>query len=258
MSLENYPMETSLPHNDQGGLRCVEIHAIDHTSYPLTVVASAGKTLQFRIGYDSECFERASIERLFGHMQTLLMGLATSDPECRQRDLPMLDAAEHRELLDWSRAQQTASTAHTLPELFEAAVARGPDKIAVVCDGACLTYRELSRKARVLANRLRRHGARPDQMSVCWCTGLPIWWSASWASSSLVRHICLWTQVCLPLVWPSCWRTPAPSRSSRNGILRRNYPKALIVCSLMRWICRTRRLPMTSWASPLSRTTSRM
>jgi amino acid adenylation domain-containing protein len=162
--LENYPMETSMPQDEQGGLRFINVQAADHTSYPLTIVAAAGQTFQFRIGYDTYHFERASIERLFGHLRNLLLGIATSDAECRSRDLWLMDSGEQEQLIGWSRAKQPASEPQTLVEMFAAQVARDPARVAVTCNGEQVTYQQLSARAKQLAQRLRRHGTGPDRL----------------------------------------------------------------------------------------------
>jgi amino acid adenylation domain-containing protein/non-ribosomal peptide synthase protein (TIGR01720 family) len=161
---ENYPMESSLPTDGHGDLRFTDLRAIDHTSYPLTVVASAGQTLQFRIGYDARRFEYAAIERLSGHLRNLLLGLATTGPHSRPCEVPLLDAAERQQLLDWSRARQGPKAPQTLLELFAAQVARSSHRVAVVCDGRHLTYGELNARANRLAHRLRRQGVQPDDV----------------------------------------------------------------------------------------------
>jgi amino acid adenylation domain-containing protein/non-ribosomal peptide synthase protein (TIGR01720 family) len=164
MVFENYPVETGLSLSELGGLRLADIHMVDHTTYPLTVVASAGKTLRFRIGYDCQRYDRKGIERLFGHFRNVLVGLATSDPGCRLQDLPLIDPVEQQQLLDWSRARRTTEVSRTLMELFEEQVAQNPNRIAAVCGRELLTYGELSIRAKCLARRLRRHGAQPDRL----------------------------------------------------------------------------------------------
>ena len=120
---ENYPMDTSLPEEEVGGLRFMDLQVADYTGYPLTLVASPGETLQVRILYHRRRFDRDGIGRLFTHLATLLAGLTAVGPEADIRDLPMLDADEEQQLRAWSLARRAPPAPRTLVELFEAQVA---------------------------------------------------------------------------------------------------------------------------------------
>ena len=61
---ENYPTETSLPPAGPHRLHITGVTPVDHTSFPLALIASAGDRLHLRIGYDARCFEPPAIERL--------------------------------------------------------------------------------------------------------------------------------------------------------------------------------------------------
>jgi amino acid adenylation domain-containing protein len=51
----------------------------------------------------------------------------------------------------------------TFSQLFAARADRHPDRVAVVCDTTCWSYRELDRRARRLARRLRAVGVVPEE-----------------------------------------------------------------------------------------------
>jgi amino acid adenylation domain-containing protein/non-ribosomal peptide synthase protein (TIGR01720 family) len=123
----------------------------------------AGDRLHAVLTYSTDLFDAASIERMAGHLRTLLSGLAgLSEPGRRLGELPMLTAAERRRLLTgWN------DTAHPVParsvaDLFAAQVRRVPAAVAVRQEGRALTYRELDERAGRLARRLRRLGVRAE------------------------------------------------------------------------------------------------
>ncbi len=75
----------------------------------------------------------------------------------------MLPAAERQQLLvDWNNTAADYPRDKCIHQLFEEQVERTPDAVAVEFEGQSLTYRELNRRANLLANHLRRLGVGPD------------------------------------------------------------------------------------------------
>jgi amino acid adenylation domain-containing protein len=110
--------------------------------------------------YDADLFDPPSIDRLLGHLRSLLTA-AVADPGLRLADLPLLGAPERQQLLEWN-ATAVSYPAATIPALFAAQAAATPERIAVTFGGAALTYRELDAAANRLARPLRRLGVGPD------------------------------------------------------------------------------------------------
>jgi amino acid adenylation domain-containing protein len=111
--------------------------------------------------YSTDLFDAATLDRLDGHLQTLLAA-AVAVPEAPIGELPLLTAPEgHQLLVEWSdRAPQDDGGA-SLAGLFAAQAACAPDAAAVTGDGWSLTYGELADRAARLADRLARQGVRP-------------------------------------------------------------------------------------------------
>jgi amino acid adenylation domain-containing protein len=111
--------------------------------------------------YDSEVLQASVVECLPGHFLTLLKGLA-AQPDQPVSGLPLLTPEErHRILIEWNDTRADLFRA-PLPRLFEAQVARTPDRIAVEFQGRRLTYRELDARANALALRLEELGVGPE------------------------------------------------------------------------------------------------
>ncbi|USA05238.1 amino acid adenylation domain-containing protein [Streptomyces lydicamycinicus] len=91
----------------------------------------------------------------------LTAAAAAPDRPVSEADL-LAPGERHRLLVEWNGAAGEAAPA-SLPELFEAQVARTPDAVAVVYEGASLTYRELNARANRLARLLVAHGAGPER-----------------------------------------------------------------------------------------------
>ena len=112
------------------------------------------------IEYRTDLFDAATIDRLGGHFATLLAG-AMADPERRLSELPLLTAAEERQLAAWNAPVQMPPE-EGLHARFEAWAARTPHAVAVVCGDRSLTYGELNDRAGRLARTLRRLGVGPE------------------------------------------------------------------------------------------------
>ncbi|HEY7213852.1 MAG TPA: amino acid adenylation domain-containing protein, partial [Thermoanaerobaculia bacterium] len=113
------------------------------------------------LSYSVELFDGATIERLAGHLETLLAA-AVAAPGQRISDLPLLTAAERQQLREWNDAAPAFPRASCLHELIADQVQRTPEAVAVVCRGKALRYRELDESANRLAHRLRGWGVGPE------------------------------------------------------------------------------------------------
>ena len=139
--------------------------AIDQTNFPLTVFGYAEPELSLKMEFDESRFEPAVIERMLGHLQTLLEVIA-ANPNGRLSALPMLTAAERRQLLtDWNQTQAAYPRELCVHEVFEAQAARTPDEIALVFEEEQLTWSELNFRADQLAGHLQKLGVGPDVLT---------------------------------------------------------------------------------------------
>ena len=165
---ENYPVDDSLGEG-AGALAVRDVRIADRTDYPLSLAVGpteAGRRLTLRFVYDGH-LETATVERLARHFVALLTGLAEGGGERPLGAIPLLSAAERRQLLaDWgsggpARASDSASEL-CLHELFAAQAARTPGAPALLQGGRAITYAELARAAAALALRLRELGVGPE------------------------------------------------------------------------------------------------
>jgi amino acid adenylation domain-containing protein/non-ribosomal peptide synthase protein (TIGR01720 family) len=108
--------------------------------------------------YTIDLFEPQTIQRMAGHLQTLLSGII-ANPAQRLSELPLLTAEEQSQLLvDWNQAQIEYSQDQCIHQLFEKQVEKTPDAVAVVFENEQLTYRQLNQRANQLANYLQKLG----------------------------------------------------------------------------------------------------
>ncbi len=184
---ENYPVEATvseqLGKNASARLIKIEnIHSFEQTNYPLTLISGPGKQLGIKISYDTSQFNRATIERMLGHLKTILTWMATgladrSLGERRLVDVPLLSEEESKRLLtDWNQQpvcsitqEQQNLLGYSIDQLFDQQAERTPNALAVVHDRLdddgkylSLTYAELRKRSNILAAHLHKHGVGTD------------------------------------------------------------------------------------------------
>ena len=119
------------------------------------------------VEYDPERLEPATVEGAMRSFRVLLEGIA-SDPRRRIADLPLLTAEDRRRLDAWNDTRTELAWEGGLHERVAAQAAATPERVAVACGDASLTYAELDRRANRLANHLRRRGVGPEvRVGVC-------------------------------------------------------------------------------------------
>ncbi len=158
---ESYPVAEAL-HEQEGALTVGQVRSVQQTNFPLTVVAEPGEQINLRIAYDGGRFDGATIERMLGHLRTLLEGIAAT-PDGTISALPLLTEAERRQaLVAWNATARPFPLDRCVYELFQEQAARTPDAVAVLFEDTKLTYRELNVRANQLAHYLRRLDVGPD------------------------------------------------------------------------------------------------
>ncbi len=111
--------------------------------------------------YDTGLYLPETIDRLIGHLGTLLAGIA-ENPGARIDDLPLAAPDERERARRLTARIPVAFPDRCLHELFEDQAAATPDAVALVHDGEETTYAELDAWADRIADLLRGHGAGPD------------------------------------------------------------------------------------------------
>jgi len=129
--------------------------------FDLTLSLTDDPALCGQLEYAADLFERGTMERFIGHFETLLAA-AADNPAARLWQLPLLRAAEQRQLLlNWNATNASYPQA-TLPDLFAAVVAAQPEAVAVEHGGERLSYTELDSRANQLARYLAGLGVGPE------------------------------------------------------------------------------------------------
>ncbi|MBP2405848.1 non-ribosomal peptide synthetase [Streptomyces syringium] len=115
--------------------------------------------------FATDLFDRSTVEQLAGRLERLLTAVA-AEPDLVPARFDLLAPGERERILtEWNPTGYVPSAA-TLPELFEAQVARTPDAVAVASESDSLTYAELNARSNRLARHLIARGVEPEQLVV--------------------------------------------------------------------------------------------
>lgn len=119
------------------------------------------------IAYNSDLFDPGTMQRMAGHLHTLLNAIAI-DPERRISEYSLLSAQEKSEILaDWNQTQAPLQ-ANCIHEIFEQQVRNTPGAVALEYEGAQLSYQELNERSNQVAHHLRKLGVGPEILvAVC-------------------------------------------------------------------------------------------
>ncbi|WP_250405568.1 non-ribosomal peptide synthetase, partial [Streptomyces cellostaticus] len=119
--------------------------------------------LQGQLDYRTDLFAHRTVRELADRVVRVLEAV-TADPDAAIRSVSVVGAEERYQVLtDWNATARKVPYG-TLPEIFQAQVARTPDAAAVTSATAHLTYAELNARANRLARHLVACGAGPERL----------------------------------------------------------------------------------------------
>ncbi|MFP2933745.1 non-ribosomal peptide synthetase, partial [Pyxidicoccus sp. 3LG] len=118
--------------------------------------------------YATDLFTASTVERVAGHLRTLLRAAVTT-PERSIAELPLLSAAEREQLLvTWNDTRSPEAPEANIPALVEAQTRRTPDALALIAGQERWTYSQLEARVLRLANHLRSLGVGTEsRVGVC-------------------------------------------------------------------------------------------
>ncbi len=118
--------------------------------------------------FSTALFDRPTIERHLGYFEALLREMVRDDTQPVE-GIAILSEDERNLVLErWNDTAAPYSRGLLLHELFERQVEETPDAVAVQCEAATFSYRELNERANRLAHHLRAFGVGPDErVAIC-------------------------------------------------------------------------------------------
>jgi amino acid adenylation domain-containing protein len=165
-NLENLPES----HTEIPGLRMEEFEfERDVADYELTLeIVPANGRLRCLFTYNTDIFDRSTVERMAGYYETLLQGIV-AEPDRHTASLPLASPAEqHQVLVEWNQTEADYPRDATIHQLFKAQAARTPAGTAFYSESGNLSYGELDRRSNQLARYIRGQGVTPESLvGVC-------------------------------------------------------------------------------------------
>ncbi len=156
---ENYPVSAALAEETPTDMRIDALSNQEQTHYPLTLLVSAGETLELHYSYSRQAFDEAAIECLAERLERLLLGMC-ENPGASLGELDSLAAAERYQLLEgWNATAAEYPLQRGVHRLFEEQVERTPTAPALAFGEERLDYAELNRRANRLAHALIERGS---------------------------------------------------------------------------------------------------
>ena len=142
---------------------------LDQTNYKFSVDVQkndASNRHVLRVALDPTVFDAAFQQRIGQFVRNIVIDM-TANPAVAP-DRARLLGDELARVVAFGRGADTAAAAPSVHAMFEAQARAAPDAVALLFEGAQLSYGELDRRAGQLAACLRARGAEPDQLvAIC-------------------------------------------------------------------------------------------
>jgi amino acid adenylation domain-containing protein/non-ribosomal peptide synthase protein (TIGR01720 family) len=145
-------------------LRITELEAVERTNYPLTVLGVPGDALAIEVWYELGRFDRATVQRLQGHLGALLTGFVR-EPGRALGGFSLLTPRERRQVVaEWNDTARPVDDGDAVEGRILAWAERTPGAAAVAAEDGDLSYGELAAGAVALARHLRSLGVGPESL----------------------------------------------------------------------------------------------
>ena len=152
------PTEPAVP----GGVTVRQYRSREQSSYALTLQVLPLRHLAISLAFDGRRFDLTTTARMLKLMKSLI-GSFVEGPQRRLRELEVHSSAERHQLLVDGNDTAAPLAGDSVRAPFEAQARRTPDHVAVATAEGFLSYRELDRRAAILARALRSRRAAPER-----------------------------------------------------------------------------------------------
>ncbi|MFE2297689.1 amino acid adenylation domain-containing protein [Streptomyces sp. NPDC059445] len=162
---ESYPIDREAigEANSAAGVAITGLRPFAGSHYPVILAAAADPQLQLVLQYQKDLLDQETAAGVVDRFVRVLEQVAAA-PRAPLSAIDVLGEDEHDRLIRQVNDTARDVSGTTLPDAFEAQVARTPDRIAVIAEHERLTYAEFNARANRLAHWLIEQGAGPEQL----------------------------------------------------------------------------------------------
>ncbi|MEY2244025.1 amino acid adenylation domain-containing protein, partial [Streptomyces sp. BF23-18] len=162
---ESYPIDREAigEANSSAGVAITGLRPFAGSHYPVILAAAADPQLQLVLQYQKGLLDQEAAADVVAQFVRVLEQVAAA-PRAPLSSIEVLGEEERDRLVRRINDTGHPVTGTTLPDAFEAQVARTPDRVAVIGEHESLTYAEFNRRANQLAHWLIGQGAGPEQL----------------------------------------------------------------------------------------------
>ncbi|WP_176560098.1 non-ribosomal peptide synthase/polyketide synthase [Brevibacillus dissolubilis] len=162
---------TGVREQDTISIQPLEFTANQTSKFDLSLTMIEGEDgMQGVLEYSTDLFDTTTVERMAGHMSTLLTSIV-QQPKQKIGLLPIMQESEKAHLLQTlnhtdvaTAAGATDASVNTVLELFQKVVAQHPNQPAVLEGSGSITYDMLDRRANQLAHYLQKQGIGSESL----------------------------------------------------------------------------------------------
>ncbi|MFE3317490.1 amino acid adenylation domain-containing protein [Nocardia sp. NPDC059195] len=159
--VERWPIRPDPAWHAPDGTRVVGVAGRDANHYPVSVTVIPEHSMELRLDYQPDLFDRAWGERVLRQVAEVLTAVADR-PELLVGRLDLLDPGEWRRLLVDRNATESDTEPITLSALFRRTVQAHSGAVVIEDSDSSLTYADLDRRTNRLARLLIARGAGPE------------------------------------------------------------------------------------------------
>ena len=172
--IENYPLQVEkLVDAGSKGFAITNFAMEEYSNYPLTVIVNANNKYQIKLLYDTDRYERFTLEAMLESLMELLKDIIHNAKK-PVKELNMLSQkAKMRIIEEFNDTITDYPREENIISLFQQIVKESPQQTAIMYEGKAISYKELDYRSDKLGAKLVQAGTKQEQCIGIMCNRCP-------------------------------------------------------------------------------------